>query len=159
MTARDTATLVTRFLIFLAIASFALAADTQPGKASDNAGAELKALQQEQVKVLTQLVEALTTQYKSGTVGVADVCSAENELCNALFDLTDVADERFAVLAKQVERASGFLKIVQGRYESGTVIYSDVSRAKSLNLGIKIKLLRERSRNSPATPETAGKRT
>ena len=148
---------MTGFLFFLAITVSAAVVEPQPNKASDNDAGQLNALQNEQVKVLTQLVEGLAAQYKSGSIRVAEVCSAENELCNALYDATDEPEKRIAVLAKQVERASDLLKLVQGRYDAGTLIYTDVCRAKSLYLGIKIKLLRERSRKRPPTPDATGK--
>jgi outer membrane protein TolC len=149
---------ITGFLIFLAITFSVSAAQPQPDKASDNDATQLKALQDEQVKVLTQLVEGLAAQYKSGSIHVAEVCSAENELCNALYDATDEPEQRIAVLAKQAERAGDLIKLVQGRYDAGTLIYTDVCRAKSLYLGIKIKLLRERSRKRPSAPDATGKR-
>ena len=160
MTLRITAIPISQFLIFLTIVvSASSAVEPQPVKTSDNGATQLKALQDEQVKVLTQLVQGLAAQFKSGSIHVAEVCAAENELCNALYDATDEPEQRIAVLAKQAERASDLLKLTQGRFDAGTLIYTDVCRAKSLYLGIKIKLLRERSRKSPPAPDATEKRS
>ncbi|MGO9109803.1 MAG: hypothetical protein ACLP9L_11275 [Thermoguttaceae bacterium] len=151
MTRRTTATAMAGLLILLAIMVPAAAAEPQP-KASDNDAAQLKALQDERVKVLTQLVEVLVSQYKLGIVDLAQVASTEDELCNALLDSTDEPEKRVALLTKQLEKANDVLRITQGRRQAGAAGVADVYRAKSLYLDIKIKLLRERSRKKPPTP-------
>jgi len=110
------------------------------------AAAELKALQDERIKLLTQTVEVLTGQYNVGAADIAQVATAESELCNALLDSTDEPEKRIALLTKQLDRANGFVKVTQIRYQSGTVSNADVYRAKSQCLDVKIKLLRERSK-------------
>ena len=56
MTLRITAIPISQFLIFLTIVvSASSAVEPQPVKTSDNGATQLKALQDEQVKVLTQL--------------------------------------------------------------------------------------------------------
>ena len=132
------------------------AAEPKP-KASDNDAAQLKALQDEQVSDLTRLVDALAVRNKGGSFDVAGLCSAENDLCNALFDSTDDPDKRIAVLAKQLETANDLLKLTQVRFNEGLVTYVDLGRAKSLYLGLKIKLLRERGRKRPPMPAPTGK--
>ncbi len=72
-------TAMTGLLILLAIAAPAAAAEPQP-KASEDDAAQLKAALDERVKVLTELVDELTAQYRVGTVDVAQVFSAENDL-------------------------------------------------------------------------------
>lgn len=151
-----TAIAIIGLLSFLKITVPAAAAEPQP-KASDDDAAQLKAAQDERVKVLTQLVEELTAQYRVGTADVAQVSSAERDLSNALVDSTDEPAKRVALLTKQLDKANDLLKITQSRFESGTVTHADVSRVKALCLDIKIKLLRERNGKRPLTPIPAGK--
>ena len=156
MTRRTTTTAMAGFLIFLAVTAFA--AEPQP-KTSDNDATALKALQEERIKVLTQLVEVLTGEYRVSTVGFNQLFSAENELCNALLDSTDEPAKRVALLTKQVEQANDILKTMQARFEAGTVSRADILRAKSLCLGVRIKLLKERGKTIPPMPNTTGKQS
>jgi hypothetical protein len=119
--------------------------------------AQLKATKDERVKVLTDLLELITGSYHGGTAEAAQICSTHNDLCNALLDSTEEAEKRVALLTKQLEKASEFLKNTQRRFDSGTITQADVLRAKSLCLDIKIKLLRERNRKRPRTPNPTGK--
>ena len=141
-------------VILLAIAT-ALAAEPQP-KASGNSAAELKAAQEERIEVLTRLAEVLTARYNNGQVSGADVFSAEHELCNAILDSTEESKKKITLLTKLVERASEVLATAQARFATGQATESDVLRAKSLFLGIKIKLLQERNtvptERHPANP-------
>ncbi len=129
-----------------------VAAAEPPSKASNDVAAELKAAQAEQVKTLTQLVEVLTAQYKTGTVDFAQFASAEAELCNAQLDATDGLEKRIALLTRQLDRASDVLKLAEARLAAGTVAEADVFRAKSQYLDIRIKLLREKNKKSPTNP-------
>ena len=130
------------------------AADLLP-KSRDNDAALLKAAQDERIKVLTELVEMMAEQQKSGTVDVVDqLFSTESELCNALLDSTNEPEKRIALLTKQLDKANDFVKILQAKKEAGTVSPQDVLRAKSQYLGFKIKLLRERSWERPLMPTT-----
>jgi len=124
---------------------------TEPqAKASDNDAAQLKALQDERIRTLTQTVAALTAQYKVGMLAdVSQVFSAENELCNAQLEVTDEPEKRIALLTEQLRTANELLKVAQARVDAGTVTEVDIFRAKSVHLGLKIKLLRERGRKSP----------
>ena len=135
------------------------AAEPKP-KPSDDIAAQLKAAQEERVKVLTDLVKVETELQKTGTVDLVDqLFSAESELCNALLDSTDEPEKRIALLTKQLDKANDVVKILQARYESRTVLPQDVLRAKSQYLGITIKLLRERSRMKPPTPNSIDGKT
>ena len=120
-------------------------AQPQP-KASDHDAAQLKSLQDERIKALTQLVEIVLAHYKVGAADITQVISAEKELCDALWDSTADAEKRVALLTKQLDTANDLLKVTQHMFDFGTVSEADVLRAKSLLLGLKIKLLRERSR-------------
>ncbi|MGO9111290.1 MAG: hypothetical protein ACLP9L_18850 [Thermoguttaceae bacterium] len=130
------------------------AADLLP-KSRDNDAALLKAAQDERVKVLTQTVEVLTSQYKAALVDFIQLSSAQDELCDALLDSTEEPEKRVALLTKQLGRANDVVKLVEARHAAGTVTDMDVFRAKSQYLGIKIKLLKERSGKRPPTAQTA----
>jgi hypothetical protein len=83
---------------------------------------------------------------------VAEVFSAEHELCNAVLDSTKEPERKIALLAKLVERANEVVTSTQARFAKGQATESDVLRAKALCLGIKIKLLRERNQKG-STPK------
>ena len=70
---------------------------SQPAVAPSSASgidAQLKAAQNERVKLLTQVVEILTEQHKVAAVDYSQVASAESDLCNALLDSTDEPEKR-----------------------------------------------------------------
>ena len=119
--------------------------------------APLKALQAERVKVLKQLVEISVAQYRVGTVDFNQLSSAQNEWCDAQLDSMDEPEKRVALLTKQIDMANDILKIVQARFEAGTVTELDICRAKSLHMGLKIKLLREQDGKRP--PDSTGKQS
>ena len=119
---------------------------------------QLKTAQDERVKLLTQVVEILTSQYKVATVDYSQVASAESDLCNAQLDSTDEPEKRIALLTKQLERANDCVKLMQGRFDAGSVTDLDLSRAKVLCLDVKIKLLREGGSKRPSTPTATAKR-
>ncbi len=153
MTRRTTVISVTGFLSSLLLLIPATAAERQ-SKASNDDAAQLKAALDERIKVLTHLVDVVTSQYQAGVVDSTQLFSAANALCRAQLDATDDPEKRIALLTKQVNKASDILKLVQARHDAGTVTDADVLRAKSLCLGLKIKLLRERKRKSPQMPAT-----
>ena len=153
MTRRTTVISVIGFLFSLLLLIPATAAERQ-SKASNDDAAQLKAALDERIKVLTQLVDVVTSQYQAGVVDSTQLFSAANALCGAQLDATEDPEKRIALLTKQVDKASDILKLVQARHDAGTVTDADVLRAKSLCLGLKIKLLRERKRKSPQMPAT-----
>jgi hypothetical protein len=127
----------------------------------DDNAAQLKAAQDERVKVLTELVQELTKYYKLPGVNTIEwfpqLFSAENELYNALPDSKN-SEKRVALLTKQLSEANDFVKITQAMREAGTVQQWDVLRAKSMCLEAKIKLLKERSGIRPPTPTSTAKK-
>jgi len=96
--------------------------------------AQLKAAQDERVKLLSQIVEILTAQSKVGSADIAQVAAAENELCNALLDSTDEPEQRIALLTKQLDKANDFVKLMHFRFEAAGVGAVDLNRAKLLCL-------------------------
>jgi hypothetical protein len=135
--------------------ALAAAAEPQPDKASGNDAAQLKVAQEERIKVLTQLVEALTAQSRTGAADLAQVFSAENELCKARLESTDEPEMRIALLTKQLDNMSRLVAMTQGQVKAGIVSQADLLRAKSLYLEVKVKLLRERSGKTPPAPRGA----
>lgn len=135
---------------------FCWAAEPKP-KASDNDAAQLKAAQDERVKALTQLVEAMEAMYKKGLIDFIELSSVQEELCDAQLDSTDEPEKRVTLLTKKLDRVNGVLKVLEARNASGTIAHNDFLRAKSQYLGIKIEVLRERSKNGPPPPTPRGK--
>jgi len=120
-------------------------------KASDNDAAQLKALQEERIKLLDQAVKMLFEQYIREQVDINVLTSAENELCNALLDSTDEPEKRIALLTKHLEMATKVLEMANAKFNNGRTGQLDSLRAKAVCLDIKIKLLRERSRRLMGT--------
>ena len=156
MARRTKAITITGFLVSLAIM---VPAAEPRSKADNNGAAQLKTLRDERVKVLTHVVDMLTAQYKIGFIGSAQLASAETDLCNALLDSTEESATRVALLTKQLDRVSAFLKTTQGRRQSGQIDVVDVYRAEAVYLDIKIRLLQERSKANPPIPASAGQPT
>jgi len=142
----------TGFFVFLSALAPALAAQPAAKASGDDAG-QIKAVQEERIKVLAQLVDVLSSQYRMGLAGAAEMFSAERELCNAMLESTDDPEKRVALLTKQAEKAGELLKIMQGLVKSGTATQADILRAKSLYLDIRLKLLREQSRKKLSKEE------
>ena len=130
-------------MLGLSLAPVLCWAEEPQTRASNNDAAQLKAAEDERIEVLTRLVEVLTSRYAAGTADFPEVFSAESQLWNAQLDSTDEPQKRLALLAKQFDRASEILKLAQARFAAGTVTETNVLRAKSLCLDVKIKLLRE----------------
>ena len=105
----------------------------------------MKAAQDERIKVLTRLVDVAKAPCKVGAGGEAELFSAEQELCNAQLDSTDDPEKRIALLTKLLEQANAVLADTQRRFDTGKALESDVLRAKSVSLGVKIRLLREQN--------------
>ena len=120
---------------------------------NDKIVAQIKVVQKEQVKVLTELVEIRTAQYKAGTIPCEFLLWAETNLVNAQLDARDKHEDRVALLEQAVKRETDFLKIVEARIDAGTATDVDVRQARSPLLDSKIRLLRrarpERQSNDP----------
>jgi len=121
--------------------------------ASSAIAAPLKAAQRERVRVLSELVRAVNEEFKVGASKLAQVAAAENELSNAVLTSTDDPERRIALLTKQLDRASNLVKEIQALHDAGAEggTQCDLLGAKSLYLGIKVKLLQENSNAIPTT--------
>ncbi len=146
-------TAVTGLIVVLTLVIPSTGAEPQ-GKVKDDDAAQLKALQEERVEVLTQLVKYTTAQYHTGAVTIDAVISAQNELVAAKLDSTDETDKRIALLTQQLEMVTQLLRITESRHEAGRITITDVYRAKSLLLDVKIKLARERSKQKTRAPSS-----
>lgn len=147
-------TALTGLLISLAIVVHAVAAVPQP--ANDNE-AQLKALQDERVEVLAQLVKHTMAQYQMGTAQLSEIIAAQRELLAARLDSTHDPEKRVALLVDQLESAAQLLKMTEARLAVGQTTQADVYRAKSSYLDVKIKLFQERSRNKQTPMHLTGK--
>jgi hypothetical protein len=121
------------------------------GQSRDNAedeASELKSLQKEQIAALSQRVKVLTRQNQVGGVDFDQVCMAQMDLYDAKLDATDKPNERIAVLEEQLKMAESAQKLVEMRFATGGAgtTQANVLSAKSLCLKIKIRLVRERSK-------------
>jgi hypothetical protein len=121
-------------------------------KPGDDVAVQLKAAQDEQIKLLTKLVKVLTMQYRIGAADFAQLCAAQRDLSNALLDSTDDPEKRNELLTKELQSADDLVKLVEARRNAGMVSEADVLRAKSEYVEVKVRLLRERSRKKPASP-------
>ncbi len=118
--------------------------------AEEDLAAQIKAAQKERVKVLTELAEIRTAQYKVEVIPCEFLVGAEVDLLNAQLDATDKREERIAVLEEGAKRRAELLKTVEGRLKAETTTEADVYRARSLLLDAKVRLLRERGPNDRA---------
>jgi outer membrane protein TolC len=121
--------------------------------AEEDLAGQLKTLQKERVKVLAELVEIRAMQYKVATHPCEFVAGAEADLAKAQLDATDNREGRIAVLEESAKRFAELLKIAEARLEVGTAPEADVYRLRSLLLGAKVRLLRERGANDRAADE------
>ena len=147
---RTAATAVAGLLFFLAAAAHSAGAEIHR-KANDPDLDQIKALQEERIEVLTQLVKLTTTWYQMGQVTFNEVVSAQRELIAAKLDATDEPEKRVALLTQHLGLLAELLKLTEARQAAGRAAQADVFQAKSLYLDAKIKLLRERRRHKPAT--------
>ena len=115
--------------------------------AEEDLPAQIKPLQKERVKLLTELLEIRTAQYNIGAFSIEYLHDAMTDLGNAQLDAADKPEDRIAVLEEGVKRETDFLKIVQARFDAGTVTKADVRQAQSCLLDVRIRLLRERGPN------------
>ena len=120
---------------------------THVAVAEEDLAAQIKSLQKERGKLLTELVEIRTAQYKAGVVPCEVLVGAEIDLVSAQLDAADKPEERIAVLERGVKEETDFLKIVEARFNAGTVSDADVRQARSCLLDVRIRLLRERGPN------------
>ena len=148
---RHTTTLVAGFTAFLAILVPIIAAAPQP-----NDAAQLKAAQEERIKIFEVLLKSVTSRYKAGILSYAELYPAQRELCNAKLDATDDPDKRIAVLTQLLEAAGDQLKHQQNNVSRGIGNNEENTfRANAEYLRIKIQLLRERAKSKAMATQSA----
>ena len=116
MTRRIAVTVLSGLLILLAFVVRSTTAERQPEPKDDDA-AQLKALQEERVEVLTQLVTVTMAYCQQGTCGIEDGISAQNPLGAAQLDSTDEPEKRVELLTQQVELANTLLEVAEQRHQ------------------------------------------
>jgi hypothetical protein len=149
-----------RFLIIVIwIGLFVLSLHMVPFTTAQQTGAtqsdadQIKQLQNERVKVLTNLVQIMTKLYERGINNIEfnQVISAKIDLINAQLDMTDNLKERIALLEDQLKQAKIMLDITEQRVRAATSSEVDLLSAKSFYLKSQIALLKERQKLKAAS--------
>jgi hypothetical protein len=141
-------------LILLAVVVPAPAGEPQ-GKADDAHAAQLEALQAERIEALNKVVTLTIAGYEQGTSDIDAVLSAQNQLIEAELESADEPAKRVALLTRQLGMVDRLLKVAEAKRAAGTGTEVAVYQGKSLQLKVKIKLLRERNRCKPSTPQSS----
>ncbi len=114
---------------------------------------QIKQLQKERVKALSQVVQIMTSAYEHGiqNIDIRQVISAQTELINAQLDATDNLKERIALLEDQSKLIKTMLDLTEQRGRMGTSSEVDMLSVKSLYLKSQIDLLKERQKLKAAS--------
>ncbi len=113
--------------------------------------AQIKALQRDRVGALTALVKLDEGMYTAAQIDCETAIGAEADLVDAQMDATGESESRVSVLTETVKKGTDFLKIVEARFQAGTVSQTDVCRARAYLLATKIRLSQERGTRKAAT--------
>jgi outer membrane protein TolC len=113
---------------------------------------QIKQLQKERVKDLTNLMQIMMRLYEQGTnTDIRQVISAETELINAQLDMADNLKERIVLLEDQLKLIKTMLDLTEQRVRGATGSDVDVFWVKSFYLKIQIDLLKERQKLKAAS--------
>ena len=113
---------------------------------------QIKQLQKERVKDLTNIVQIMTRLYESGiNTEFRQVISAQTELINAQLDMTDNLKERIALLEDQSKLMKTMLDLTEQRLHVATSSEVDMLSVKSFYLKSQIDLLKERQKLKAAS--------
>ena len=132
------------FIILLLTVKFTLA--EQQVKDPKNNADQLKQLQEERVKVLTQLVKVMVSKFESGQADFRQYFIAEKELIDAKLEMADKPAERIAYLEEQFKLVKSSVELEESRFRTGMVGMDSVDWAKALSLKIQIMLLKEKQK-------------
>lgn len=110
-----------------------------------------RALMEERVKTLEQLVMLTEMHYQAGRVLLDSYLSAENDLLDAKLALASDRKTRIALRRKSVKNLTMIESIVEKRVEAGTASKSDHLRARAGRLEAEIELAQEMEK--PGTTE------
>jgi CRISPR/Cas system-associated protein Csx1 len=149
---RHLTTLIAGFMAVLVTLVHITAAESQPKAGNDDA--QLKAAQEERIKMLKDVEEVNETFYAAEKVSLVYLLACDEDLCNAQLDFYDEPAKRIAVLEKHLAWADEYVKFVDVKVKAGTCLGVDLSSAKAYYLDIKIKLLRERAKSKPKQGRT-----
>ncbi len=118
---------------------------------SQNDMDQIKQLQKERVKDLTNLVRIMTRLYETGNLEVRQAISAQSELINAQLEMTDTLKERIDLLVDQLKLVKTILDLTEQRALAGTGSEADRIWANSIYLKSQIDLLKERQKLKAAS--------
>ena len=145
-------------IIVIWIGLFVLLLLTAPLTTAQQTGAiqsdvdQIKQLQKERVKDLTNLVQIMMRLYEQGrNTEIRQVISAETELINAQLDMTDNLKDRIALIEDQLKPVKMMLDLTEQRVRMATGSEVEVFWVKSLYLKIQIDLLKERQKLKAAS--------
>jgi hypothetical protein len=108
----------------------------------------LEQLQKERIDTLMKLVEIAESEYKNGITVFFPFAKAQVDLVEAQLDTTTQAEERIALLERQLKIAQDVFDWVDTQVKIGFAHFGESNRleAKAHLLTIKIKLAREQAR-------------
>jgi hypothetical protein len=112
--------------------------------AKDDVAAQIKAVQQERVEVLTELVKIDTELQKANWIGLATLTQAQADLANARVDAADTSEAKVLVLTEAAKEQAVVVQITEARVKAGFNTSADANRERLQLLDYKIRLLRER---------------
>ena len=105
---------------------------------------EINKLLIEQRDTYRQLVDAVTTQYRSGTVELDNVIRAKNGLFAAELELAKTKAERIQIFEKQLDNMRELEAANAQRFEAGVATFNQLLESKAARIRAQIKLLREK---------------
>ena len=133
------------FLVLFALAVamlWHLNANSQETPRVETADAQVRALQQERVMVLSRAVSLAQSKYRSGALELRSVCATQSDLLDAQFDMAMTREERIVILRSQLKIAKAVMAVSEKRFQNGKTSELEVCLAKSAALGIEIQLLK-----------------
>jgi len=138
--------------LFVLLLSMAPLTTAQQTGATQSDVDQIKQLQNERVKDLTNIVQIMPRLYESGTnTEFRQVISAQTDLINAQLDMTDNLKERIALLEDQSKLMKTMLDLTEQRLHVATSSEVDMLSVKSFYLKSQIDLLKERQKLKAAS--------
>jgi outer membrane protein TolC len=128
------------------------------GGATEHAATQIEALQKQRVQTLNRLLAVYLEEYRAGRITVEPVFGAQNELLYAQLDATGKPEERVALLAESLKRATQFQTTIENRFKTGRASQADLEWARSIALCIQIKLLSQQKSTAAQIKELQRKR-
>ena len=107
----------------------------------------LEQMQKERIEALEKAVEIRKETYKVGASTFPELSKAQDDLIEAKLEATTQADERIAVLEKQLKVTQGVFDYIENCHKAGFGKNSEIDylQAKAHRLSITIKIAREQT--------------